>query len=194
MPSPRPRLAPSDWIRAGFRRLAAEGADGLRIDKMAADLGATKGSFYWHFADIGALRAAMLAGWEEVATRRLTALVNASGQDGAGKLALLTALVAREPPAELGGPGVEPAIRAWARTDPQARAVQARVDHQRLHDLSGWFAEAGDPRPEASARMLYATILGLESLRLTAGTDMAAVLADTLAHLLQPPINAGSNG
>jgi AcrR family transcriptional regulator len=161
---------------------------------MATDLCATKGSFYWHFADIAALRSAMLAAWEEVATRRLSALVDASGLDGAGKLALLIRLVAVEPPADLGGAGIEPAIRAWARTDAQARAVQTRVDHQRLQDLAGWFAQTGDPRPEASAQALYAAILGLESLRLTTGTDMAAVLADTLARLLQPPINAGSNG
>lgn len=190
MPTPRPRLAPADWIRAGFRRLAADGPAGLRVDLMAADLGATKGSFYWHFADIAALRRALLTTWEEVATRRLSALVEASGHDGAGKLALLARLVALEPPADLGGPGIEPAIRAWARTDPQAQAVQARVDRQRLGDLAQWFAEAQHPAPQAAAEALYAAILGFESLRLTTGADMAAGVATTLSALRAPPTPA----
>lgn len=192
MPAPRPRLAPADWIRAGFRRLAAEGPAGLRVDKVSGDLGATKGSFYWHFADIAALRTALLATWEEVATRRLSALVEASGRDGAGKLALLARLVAVEPPAELGGPGIEPAIRAWARTDPQAQAAQARVDRQRLSDLAQWFAEARHPAPQAAAEALYAAILGFETLRLTTGADMASGVARALERLLARPGPPGS--
>ena len=192
-PSSHPRLGPADWIMAGFRALASGGPSALRIDAMAAELGATKGSFYWHFKDLPEFRQAMLAAWEQTATTRITETVANSGLDGKGKLAMLAAMVSVDPGPVLGGVGIEPAIREWARGDPLARAVQERVDRQRLADLHGFFAEAGHPDPTAAARAFYAAVIGLAALRLTTGADMAADLGATLARLFQP-ISAASNG
>ena len=187
------RLGPADWLKAGFRALAAGGPSGLRIDAMAADLGATKGSFYWHFKDLPEFRRAMLTAWEQAATTLITQAVASSGQDGRGKLALLAAMVSVDPGPSFGGAGVEPAIRDWARNDPEARAAQERVDRQRLTDLHGFFAEARHPDPAAAARAFYAAVIGAEALRLTVGVDMAAELCATLDRLFQP-IRAASKG
>lgn len=192
-PSSHPRLGPADWIMAGFRALASGGPSALRIDAMAAELGATKGSFYWHFKDLPEFRQAMLAAWEQTATTRITETVANSGLDGKGKLAMLAAMVSVDPGPVLGGVGIEPAIRDWARGDPLARAVQERVDCQRLADLHGFFAEAGHPDPAAAARTIYAAVIGAEALRLTVGIDMAAELSATLDRLFQP-VNAASKG
>ncbi len=43
------RLTRSDWVLAGFRALLASGPDAIRVEALARDLRATKGSFYWHF-------------------------------------------------------------------------------------------------------------------------------------------------
>ena len=56
---PKLRLGPEDWVMAGFRALAADGPQAVRAETLARGLGATKGSFYWHFKDLAALHQAM---------------------------------------------------------------------------------------------------------------------------------------
>ena len=46
------RLAVDDWIQAGYKVLAEEGIKSLKVGRLCTRLGVTKGSFYWHFADI----------------------------------------------------------------------------------------------------------------------------------------------
>ncbi len=69
--STRPVLSPADWARAAFRALARGGVDSIAVEPIAAELGATKGSFYWHFKNRDSLVAAALDEWE----RRLTETV-----------------------------------------------------------------------------------------------------------------------
>ncbi len=47
----RRRLSRQDWIDATLRELASVGVRGVSVERLAKDLGATKGSFYWHFKD-----------------------------------------------------------------------------------------------------------------------------------------------
>lgn len=44
-----PRFHREAWLAAALDVLAEEGQAKLRIDKLAGDLGVTKGSFYHHF-------------------------------------------------------------------------------------------------------------------------------------------------
>ena len=53
------RLSVDDWIQAGFAILADGGPNALRVDRLCERLGVTKGSFYWHFADLAAYRDAL---------------------------------------------------------------------------------------------------------------------------------------
>jgi AcrR family transcriptional regulator len=53
-----------DWLRAAAARLVRGGVDAVRIEALARELGLTKGSFYWHFADRPALLTALLDQWE----------------------------------------------------------------------------------------------------------------------------------
>ena len=61
-------LTRQDWIHAAFRLLAQSGPKTVRVDYLCRELGVTKGSFYWHFTDLAALRAAMAAQWQRDAT------------------------------------------------------------------------------------------------------------------------------
>jgi len=185
---PRGRLQPSDWIWAGFRALVQGGPQALRVEPIARELATTKGSFYWHFADLAALRADMLEAWEQVATTDITTAVRQSGLSAREQLLLLVEKVSIPPDAEAGGDAVEPAIREWGRTDPMARQVLERVDRQRLTDLRSFFAAAGLAPAAArqSAAVFYAAVIGLESLRLTAGTAMREPLRSLAERLLAP--------
>ncbi len=48
------RLSVDDWVQEGFRVLAEGGAKALALGGLCTRLRVTKGSFYWHFADIRA--------------------------------------------------------------------------------------------------------------------------------------------
>jgi len=183
---PSGRLQPSHWIWAGFRALVQGGPQALRVEPIARELGTTKGSFYWHFADLAALRAAMLEAWEQVATTDITTAVRQSGLPARAQLLLLVEKVSVPPGAEAGGAAVEPAIRDWGRTDPMAREVLERVDRQRLADLRSFFDAAGlapTASKQASA-VFYATVIGLESLRMTAGITMRGPLRALAERLI----------
>jgi len=186
---PRGRLQPSDWIWAGFRALVQGGPQALRVEAIARELATTKGSFYWHFADLAALRAGMLEAWEQVATTDITTAVRQSGLPAREQLLLLVEKVSIPPGAKAGGDAVEPAIRDWGRTDSMARQVLERVDLQRLDDLRDFFGAAGLAPTAArqAAAVLYATVIGLESLRLTAGIAMREPLRALAERLLTPP-------
>ena len=185
---PRGRLQPADWVCAGFRALVQGGPQALRVEPIARGLATTKGSFYWHFADLAALRAAMLEAWVQVATTDITTAVRQSGLPARAQLLLLVEKVSVAPDAEAGGDAVEPAIRDWGRTDALARQVLERVDRQRLDDLQAFFGAAGLAPTAASqaAAVFYATVIGLESLRLTAKISMREPLLALAERLLVP--------
>ena len=61
-------LGADDWVEAAFDAMAEGGIDAVRIEPLAKQLGVTRGSFYWHFADRDRLYLAMLRKWRERAT------------------------------------------------------------------------------------------------------------------------------
>ncbi|HRF09567.1 MAG TPA: TetR/AcrR family transcriptional regulator, partial [Xanthobacteraceae bacterium] len=75
-----PRLDKRAWIAAAFAELAAHGWDGVRVEPIAATLGVTKGSFYWHFADRDALVGAMFIRWAEGRVRAIRHGVKPDGR------------------------------------------------------------------------------------------------------------------
>jgi AcrR family transcriptional regulator len=180
------RLGRNDWILAALRALVQGGISAVRVEPVARDLGATKGSFYWHFKDLAELHQTMLELWEALATTAITAAVKASDRDPVGKLLLLVDLVSVRPDAVYGGVEVEPALRDWGRTDPRARAVVERVDRQRLEDLAGFLREAGVAEAEllSKAQLIYAAVIGLENLRLTTGDEMGPPLRALVMRLI----------
>jgi len=55
------RLKRADWIQAAISVMVARSVEQVRVERLAVDLGASKGSFYWHFKDRDDLLAAVLA-------------------------------------------------------------------------------------------------------------------------------------
>ena len=66
-PGQRP-LTPDDWARAALTAITRGGVDAVAVETVAAELGATKGSFYWHFKNRDALIRAALDRWEQTRT------------------------------------------------------------------------------------------------------------------------------
>lgn len=107
-----------DWIGIGRQALVAEGPNAMRVEPLARQLGATKGSFYWHFEDVGTFETAIITAWLSEALDRL--------QNKPSRYALIMFL----------GPDhmlpEEAPIRVWARTSKVAADAVGSVDASRL--------------------------------------------------------------
>ncbi len=172
--STKTRLTPDDWHKAGLTALAASGPEALKAEPLARALGTTKGSFYWHFADVPAFRAALLTYWADTANLALD-----PPGDRRGAVAQLHDLV-KDGFADKAG--AEPAIRAWARSDAAAAQAVAELDQQRLAHLQALLATIGVTNPDI-ARMLYAARIGMGQIRAGSGAENDSSL-DTLVDLV----------
>jgi AcrR family transcriptional regulator len=59
------RLSVGSWAAAALDALIDGGVPAVAVEPLAVRLGATKGSFYWHFSNRDALLAAALELWEK---------------------------------------------------------------------------------------------------------------------------------
>lgn len=57
-------LTARDWAEAALDAIGQHGVEGVAVEPIARELGVTKGSFYWHFANREALLVAALKLWE----------------------------------------------------------------------------------------------------------------------------------
>jgi AcrR family transcriptional regulator len=135
MASPSPiresPLQPDDWIRTAFSRLSAQGVESVRVEILARDLGATKGSFYWHFIDREDLLARMLLQWEEEEMRWL----EAAQEPNSGAAARWARFIERSANPERAR--LEVSFRAWARRDERVASHIATIEaKRRAHILS----------------------------------------------------------
>ena len=48
------QLTASDWLDQGLKTLAKDGFTALKAEPLAKAMRVSRGSFYWHFADIAA--------------------------------------------------------------------------------------------------------------------------------------------
>src|SRR5687768_16979730 len=70
-------LSRDDWTEAALDALAGTGLAAVAVDPLARRLGATKGSFYWHFANRDELIDATLERWERRDTTEVIAAIGA---------------------------------------------------------------------------------------------------------------------
>src|SRR4051812_46477127 len=158
------QLTAEDWTQAALAALAQGGLAAVAVEPIAKSLGATKGSFYWHFADRNALIESALALWEQRDTDRVIAAIDQT-QDVTARLRGLLRLTftsAQEGRAAPEGAGsVELALQASA-THPLVAPTLARVTERRLAYLTALFVELGLHPARARDRGLlaYAAFLG----------------------------------
>lgn len=156
-----PRLSVPDWVQAGFRILAEDGVKALTIDRLCKRLGVTKGSFYWHFADMKAYRQALVETWAAVrdADRGdFDALAELPPRERLSRM--MTALV---------GPDhwmLERAMREWARTEDSVAAAVRSSDRRVLAAVRQAFLDDGFDADEADMRANATFAAGIGFLHL----------------------------
>ena len=149
------QLSARDWLDQGLKTLAGQGFTALKAEPLAKAMGVSRGSFYWHFADIGAFHAAILTHWREVAAEAIIANIEAAAKQD-DPLALLLRRVFGERLT------LEKAVRTWASVDANARAAVQAIDRRRLGYVESLLAQSGLPTEVARARaqILYWAFLG----------------------------------
>src|SRR5215218_4960218 len=119
------QLSAKDWLDQGLKTLAERGFTALKAEPLAKAMGVSRGSFYWHFADISAFHAAILKHWRDIAAEQVIANLEAASEHDDPLAVLLRQA--------FGGRLVlEHAVRSWATVDPLARSAVRAIDRRRL--------------------------------------------------------------
>jgi AcrR family transcriptional regulator len=172
------QLSAQDWVDQGLRTLARDGFTALKADPLAKVMGVSRGSFYWHFADIAAYHAAVLARWREVALDNIIAdMEQAPPQDTPLRRLLRRVFAAK--------PALEVAVRSWAAHDAAARRAVQAVDRRRLGYVADLLIAAGVPAAAAQTRaqILYWAFLGFALSEKAAPGEPPAALIDELVRM-----------
>jgi len=155
----RKRLSTLEWTAAAVEALTAGGIAAVAVEPIAARLGTTKGSFYWHFSGRDALLEAALAHWERSGTEDVIALIEREPDLPSRLRKLLTVAID-------GHDSVELALQPSA-AHPLVAPVLARVTERRLSYLTAQFAGLGlDPQAARQrSHLAYTAYLGHAQLR-----------------------------
>src|SRR5690349_24123596 len=149
--SRRRRLTRDDWITAALAAIADAGLAAVAVEPLAARLGATKGSFYWHFENRDALLEAAIGRWEKETTTDVVAEITAAHDAPASQFRRLVASVIERAEQDRVGP----ALLASA-AHPAVAAALERVTAARLNLIATVLRRLGFPPGEARRRALLA--------------------------------------
>jgi AcrR family transcriptional regulator len=185
---PRRRLGRADWAKAALHAIRDGGVGAVVVEGLAERLGATKGSFYWHFRDRDELLEAALERWEQQSTGDVIERLHAI-EDPAARLRRLFELAFGEHPAG----EVNVALLADA-ANPLVAPVLRRVTQRRLDFLTTAFADLG-LAPETAAHhalLAYTAYVGYFELRRAAPSatpsgPRARAYLDHLLRVITPP-------
>jgi AcrR family transcriptional regulator len=166
-------LSRDDWTHAALEAIAEGGTAAVAVEPLAARLGTTKGSFYWHFRNRSELVGAALAAWEREATDEIIARLEGVA-DPVERLRLTLTAAMEDEGDEYGA--IDAALLASA-ADPSVAPVVERVQDRRLAFLERCFRDMGLARREARlrAQIGYSIYLGWFRQRQAGGAAVPTV-------------------
>ena len=160
-------LSPAAWIEAGLAQLTASGPMALRAEPLSRHLKTSKGSFYWHFKDVPAFQAALLAQWKDSALAQLDQDAAMEGSD-TDKMIRFGQSVQEDT--------AGPALRAWAQADKTVADTLASVDAARMKRLISLMNAIG-VRNEDFSKAAYGALVGLKQMNDDDGDALVAFAA-----------------
>lgn len=140
-------LTPDDWAQAALQAIARGGVEAVAVEPLAAELGTTKGSFYWHFESRDALVEAALREWERIGVDAVIEAL-AGEPDPATRLRKLFATAMEMAPSDR---SIEVAVLAKVDHAAARRAVR-RVGQRRIAYMVGQLEQLGWTSREAHDR------------------------------------------
>ena len=174
------RLTRDDWITAALAAIADGGLAAVGVEPLAARLGATKGSFYWHFENRDALLEAAVGRWEQETTTDVVAEITAARDAPASQFRRLVASVIERAEQDRVGP----ALLASAAHPAVAPALE-RVTAAQLDLITLVFRRLGFAQAQARRRALlaYSAYLGHGQLAHSTPGALPATRAGRRAYL-----------
>jgi AcrR family transcriptional regulator len=182
-----PTLTAADWAEAALQLVAEAGLGALTVEALAARLGVTKGSFYWHFKGRPELLASALGRWEQRTTTEAMTELSAV-TDARQRLYLMVDRASQSPRSR----SLYAAL-AEAAENPIVRRVLNRVASTRIEYIETCYRELGFAQPQAKAKavLAYAAYRGLLQLAHEAPavlpTDWPSYAAVVLEALVPVP-------
>jgi len=144
-------LTHGDWIEAAHGILINDGVAGLSLRRIAAQLNATTGAFYWQFANLEALLNDLREDWRGRNSAAFDRVFDNSELDGFGKYIGYVRILLREDEYD---PKYDSAMRDWAHSCAKAQAVVTDVDNHRVSQLQTLFTELGFNQRSARVRAM----------------------------------------
>jgi AcrR family transcriptional regulator len=153
------RLTADAWTAVALEAIAEGGLAAVSVEGLARRLGATKGSFYWHFDNRDALIKATLDAWEAGETIAVAKML-APLPDAASRLRVLL----RAALDDRAGARVEAGLLADSNV-PVVRASLERATRARTGYLRQLFERIGVDDSQDRATTAFALYLGLLHMR-----------------------------
>tara|TARA_A100001037_G_scaffold20587_2_gene17325 strand:- start:6348 stop:6881 length:534 start_codon:yes stop_codon:yes gene_type:complete len=152
-------ISRNDWIEAAWDVLGISGVDSLSIERLALQLGVTKGSFYWHFKSRQLLIDALLERWLGMREETCPSYSDESNQPGESIWKVI------ERGIERGTRGQAAALRLWGQNNPEVAIRIEKADALRQKFLVKQFLCLGHDQDTAENRAeIYMAVISAEFL------------------------------
>ncbi len=161
-PTEASKLTREDWLAASFQAVVEGGFDNARVLTLAARLGVTRGSFYWHFTDHADLISALVAHWREQERGINVSMRAQPHPDAQQELENLLETALAHTGREMENVRFELALRGLGRRDQGIANMLIEVDAERLDLFTHKFTRLTGNSQQASelATLFYLSIVG----------------------------------
>lgn len=178
------RLSRQNWLDAAIIQLGEHGVDGIKVVVLARKLGATSGSFYWHFKGQPELLDCILEHWEVEQTDTIIEMSRAfQGPPEERILQLMFGVIEND------AAGLDHSISVWAKRNNEVLQVFERTINKRFDHAVWMFRQAGFTGRQAKTRgrMMVAYLMGESSALLKSNSNWKSILKQEYEVLLHKP-------
>ena len=143
-----------DWISAAQRLFVEEGIERVKVDRLAKNLGVTRGGFYWFFTNRQDLLQTLRSNWTDQQNDPITNAIERKNDTALDPfIRFFTTIL----DLKSYSPALDSAMRDWARTSSATRQAVDTVDDRRIKALTKAFKMLDYNQKDAfiRARILY---------------------------------------
>jgi AcrR family transcriptional regulator len=178
----REMLEREDWLAGARRLLISQGVNAVKIDRLARELGVTRGGFYYRFKSRSDLLNALMEDWRDHNSVATLAAIKGKGAPVDRILALMKVWIEEVDYV----PAYDIAMREWGRVSAKVAKLVRAVDDERIEAFHQLFVDAGYPDQEAfiRARVFYYHQVGYYAMGVEETKERRLELADLYFKVL----------